>query len=354
METNNDYGKIKCAFENNRIAIVFESSDLFVPYLCVAIKSILNNICKENVYDIIILSHEIDYEHEQELKKMCEKNENVCIRMFNPEIYAKKYIEKDKYNYLRINFYRLLLPWILREYDIAINLGADILVCKNIAELYSVPFGKNKYLAGVRDLGYLGRLKFDIPLKELDLKFPNNYVNADVLVYNLKAIRENYDKDWIMGIWQKKRMRCAEQDALNLIFNQHIYLLDQRWNVFPPKMNSENDIFRNTNELIMEWKKSLKNPFLIHYAAFPKPWDYPMVGEGIHWWEVARQTVYYEEILRRMCMNSSNNVVQMPKKQRMFFKLFPMGSRRLAILIKIFPKGSRIRKMVKRIIVGKE
>ena len=38
-------------------------------------------------------------------------------------------------------------------------------------------------LVGLVDLGYLGRLKMDIPKEELDLKYPDGYVNADVLLF---------------------------------------------------------------------------------------------------------------------------------------------------------------------------
>lgn len=358
MFIDNESAKILPAFQNHKIAIVFESSDVYIPYMCVAIKSILNHINPNTLYDLIILSNEIENDHECEFQKMCEDMGNVSIRVFNPDMYVQKYIKRDKYNYLRLNFYRLALPWILSEYDMAINLGADILVCKDLVALYDISFEKNEYLAGARDLGYLGRLEVDIPLTELNLQFPEHYVNADVLVYNLSAIRKNYDQDWIMNIWQKEYMRCSEQDALNIIFNQHMQILDLRWNVFAAKMNSEQDILRNTNADVMEWKNSLNDPFIIHYAAVPKPWDYPLVGSGDYWWSVAKQTIYYEEILRRMCINAvmeSVNTAQAPTwRQKLFNKFCPAFSRRWRVLNKIFPKGSFIRKVVRRIVVGKK
>lgn len=71
-------------------------------------------------------------------------------------------------------------------------------------------------MAGAPDLGYHGRLAIDISPKELGKKDPFTYVNADVILLNLRAIRQSFTQDQIMRIWQKKQLRCAEQDAMNM------------------------------------------------------------------------------------------------------------------------------------------
>lgn len=48
------------AFEKNNIPIVFESSNYFIPYLSVALLTLIENTTDENNYDIIILGEEID------------------------------------------------------------------------------------------------------------------------------------------------------------------------------------------------------------------------------------------------------------------------------------------------------
>ena len=100
------------------------------------------------------------------------------MRFLNPHLIAKKYIDKARFNYLEINYYRLLLPWILQNYDKVINLGADIIIQRNIAELYEVQLSDDEFIAGAPDLGYHGRLAIDISPKELGKKDPFTYVNA--------------------------------------------------------------------------------------------------------------------------------------------------------------------------------
>ena len=342
---------IKPVFSECKKVIVFESSNLFVPYLSVVLLSLLEHISKENKYDIIVLTREIDdYDCSILLDTVKELN-NVSLRFFDPTDIVKKYIKNSRYKYLDINYYRMSLPWILKEYDRALNLGADIVIQKDVMELLDCDMSKNTYLAGAIDLGYLGRLKIDIPKEELNLLNPYGYVNADVLVFNLESIRQDFTQDEVMEIWQKYKFRCAEQDALNLLFDGHIKHVDLRWNVFPIRMASVEHIMKNNKENIIVWEKCLKEPYIIHYAAFPKPWNYPMVGYGNKWWIYARKSPYYEEILRRMCLitvkNDRNEGGILGR--RCLDSIFPKGSRRRAFLKTLFPKGSSQREFCKRI-----
>ena len=86
-------------------------------------------------------------------------------------------------------------------------------------------------------------------------------------------------------------LRCADQDALNKLFDGHKQLIDPCWNTYPDRMTSTTDIMCTSPEFIAEWKNCLKDPFLVHFAAVPKPWDYPMIGFGDQWWDVRKKRV---------------------------------------------------------------
>lgn len=343
--------KIVPAFKEYRKAIVFESSGAFVPYLSVVLLSLVAHISPNNQYDIIILTHEIDRIDCIQLLKIVEEFPNVKLRFFDPSSIVKRYIESSKNKYLDINYYRMSLPWILLEYDVVLNLGADITIEKDINELINIEMNSNEYMAGVVDLGYIGRLKMDIPKEELDLSVPENYVNADVILLNLKAIRKNFTQDEVMNIWQKYKFRCAEQDALNLLFDGHVKHINLRWNVFPMRMASEEHIYKNEKERILEWKECLTNPYIIHYAAYPKPWDFPMVGYGNKWWRYAKCSVYYEEIIRRMCLAAVRADQHSTKiwGRKCADLIFPIGTARRKFIKDMFPKKSFQREFLKKI-----
>lgn len=356
VEIDNRKKFVTEAFRTNNIAVVVESSQYFIPYLDVMLKTLIVNSNPSNNYDIIILGNEIDEYDERILKDGYRTYRNVSIRFINPHAIVKSYIEDATHKYLDINYYRLALPWILCRYDKAVQFGADIIIKKDVADLYNVELQDDEYLAGCRDLGYLGRLKMDIPREELGMKKPEDYVNADVLLYNLKRIRDNFILDDVMQVWQKYNLRCSEQDALNLIFDGKIKVLDSRWNVFPRRMVSEMHIACSPEELQKQRQKDLKAPYIVHFAAIPKPWDYPMVEEGITWWEYARQSVYYEEILRRLMIFTIKVETSRlkPPRKRILDVILPFGSSRRKIAKKIAPRGSwlwNLARAVKRGIV---
>lgn len=335
-KTNNFELEILPAFSSQNAPIVFESSSFFIPYLAVALQTIIDTAKPENNYDIIVLGDGVKPLDQERILQQVAGMDNFSVRFFEPQAYIDFYFQKAKYQYLKINYYRLALPWILKSYKTAVNLGADIIVMKDISELTGFKFEQEKYLTGSVDLGYIGRLNEDIPHSELALKHPNRYINADVLIYNLEGIRNNYRLDDIMEFWQRYHLRCAEQDALNKIFDEHKQLLSLRWNTYPERMTSTQDIMCTTPMQIELWKKTLKNPSLVHFAAVPKPWSYPIIGFSDIWWKAARRTIFYEEILRRMS-------VPQKRKRKHFLE---------RIMDALFPKGTRRRAFFKRYVLN--
>lgn len=327
-------------FDGIKEAIVFESSAFFVPYQSVVLKSLVEYASDDNFYDVVILTNEIDAYDCDLLQSIIEGKENISLRFFDPTDYVDGYIEKNKYKYLTINYFRLALPWIFKEYDRVLNLGADIVIQRDVMELLSCSMKDDEYIAGAVDLGYLGRLHLDISPEELGLEHPDGYINADVLVVNNKNIRCDFTMDDVMLLWNKYYFRCAEQDAMNMLFDGHIHHVDLRWNLYPAKMASVEHIAMNNPEKIDMWKMALSNPYIIHYAAYPKPWDYPPVGYGERWWRYARTSPYYEEILRRLAVVSVRNELGL---SRLWIQ--KMGDR----FVKIIPRNSKTRVILKKI-----
>ena len=326
------------AFEKQGSPIVFESSGYFVPYLSIALQTIIDHVCPEENYDILILGDGITSVDQQRILRQAKGYKNISIRFIEPRIEVDRYINQARYHYITVNYYRMSLPWMLKNYKTAVNLGADILLLEDIIPLLKLEFEESEYLGGAMDLGYIGRLYEDIPWSELNLKKPFEYVNADVMIYHLEAIRRDFDQDMVMEFWQKYHFQCNEQDALNKLFDGHKKIIDLRWNTYPERMTSTKDILCTPPKCIAAWREALRNPALVHFAAVPKPWDYPPVCYGNDWWEIARQSVYYEEILRRMMQPVQHRI---PSLLDMRDTIFPKGSRRRKFFKNIFVKPVR-------------
>lgn len=341
--------EIEPAFLQNSIPVVFEVTDLFIPYLSVAILSIMQNATDDYNYDVIILSPEMKDVDREKLESLAIHKPNVAIRIFNPTSQVSYYVERSKYNYLLINYYRLALPWILKGYNKIINLGADVLIRRDVGELFFEVADDLACISGVVDLGYQGRLAMDISKKELNLDSPERYINADVLVMNLQNIRQEYTKDQVMQIWQKRFFRCAEQDAINVLFEKKISLLPLKWNVFPRDMSSEFDIARAPHESVAQWCEANEEPYIVHYAALPKPWQVPTVGFGIEWWLLAKDSPYYGEMLQKMCEYILLNGRLPYANTGVLSKVAPYGSIRRKMFELLLPKGSKFWCLLKKV-----
>ena len=52
-------------------------------------------------------------------------------------------------------------------------------------------------------------------------------------------------------------------------------------------------------DMYEDYKKAEAMPKVMHWIGPNKPWNNPEILKGYKWWELARRTPYYEEILGR-------------------------------------------------------
>jgi len=121
--------------------------------------------------------------------------------------------------------YRLLLPELIQD-DKLLHIDADIVVTGNIRELWDIDLGDN-YMSGREDIGAdQYNLKRPIGHKETDL-----YVNAGVLLMNLKKIREDKIMDkWLYEV-NSKKYAAGDQCIINKICKNKIIPMNNKFNV---------------------------------------------------------------------------------------------------------------------------
>lgn len=279
---------------------VCEISEEYIPIFDVFLKSLKEHSSRIHNYEFIVFSCDILPESEAIILENISGYPNISIRFFNPLPLVQRYVSENPHRYLNLNYFRLALPWILENYDRALNLGVDMIILRDIYDLFVTQMDNNVFIAGVRDLDYVGRLNIDIPTEELALSVPEDYINADVLLYNLKQIRKNVQMDSLMDVWKQYLFRLAEQDVINVFFEKYILFLDGRWNVFPKGMISDERIQMADTQYQQEWTTCLMNPYIVHFAGTPKPWNIPNVGYAELWWQYAMKSCYYPVLISRM------------------------------------------------------
>ena len=50
----------------------------------------------------------------------------------------------------------------------------------------------------------------------------------------------------------------------------------------------------------MKAKRNLLDPYIIHFAGTPKPWDNPEIGYASHWWRYAMESCFYARFIYNM------------------------------------------------------
>ncbi|OVE67351.1 hypothetical protein CCS79_14620 [Clostridium diolis] len=341
---------LKPAFKNDNVTIVLMSSNYYVPYLSTVIRSIINNSKSENNYDIIILHREISAVYQNIILGLC--GENINIRFYNPEDLlkeAKLYVASD--NYAREAYYRLLVPWILKEYNKAIVLDCDIIVNTDIAILFNLNI-KDCFVAGVKDIIFEGMLKaeygtYKYSKEILNLEKPENYINTGVIILNLKNIRESYTIVDVISLAQSHKYRFQEQDVINALFCNRIYYLDITWNCYV-ELNEEITmcIEAASDKSKNNYYGVVNDPQIYHFASSPKPWENPEIDYSEIFWDVAKQSPFYERILARMVKYMTNYKYN----QTPISRILPIGTKGRYLLDKILIKGSKRRKIIKKIV----
>ena len=123
-------------------------------------------------------------------------------------------------------YYRLQLPSLLSDYDKCIYLDVDTCVCVDLTDLYQTNMS-DYYIAGVIAAGYLYPEE-NVQKKTAELEIDNleAYINAGVLLMNLRKMRNDHMDDVFQKLMARK-YTSQDQDILNKACYGHIKILHQ-------------------------------------------------------------------------------------------------------------------------------
>lgn len=300
--------------DKKNIPVILMSSNYYVPYVASLIESIRINVNDDCFYDIIILEKDITKENKIALQEMSDTK--ISVRFFSSkEMFSGVNLYIASQFYAEEAYYRVLTPWILKNYDKAIVMDSDLIIKSSLEELFITDIGKN-YIAAVKDIVYQGFLNvnhnndYEYCKSEMGMHNPYNYVNTGVMLMNLKLIREHYTMEEIVDYMGKHKFRIQEQDALNVLFEGNIYFLQLKWNYYVCTNTAIRfyvDHAPYNSKLIYDAEKGLSG--IVHYASQPKPWNNPDMPFADLFWECAKKTKFYEKIIHRMILEKNNDCI---------------------------------------------
>ena len=307
--------EIKPAFQKNNIAVVLASSNYFVPYLSVTLTSLIRNSSESNNYDILILTKNISRENRKLLQKLVLLRKNFSVRFIDPSRKIEHFSPYLHGHYGSIEtYYRLILGELLPDYRKILYLDSDMVVSADVAEVfkedvsgYLLAACHDADTAGLYNGWELWRRKYSDEV--LKLKEPYKYFQGGIILFNLDEFRNTYSVKDILNFASKEKWLLQDQDVLNKLCEGRVRYIDMSWNVMVDynRLRIKEIIAIAPQWLNRMYMEARKNPRIIHYAGPQKPWLYPEMDFGMEFWKYARETPFYEVMLRRMGQESARS-----------------------------------------------
>lgn len=338
----------------NAVPVVLSANDKFAPYLDVMIRSVVANAAPDRVYDIIVLYNDIRVRNQDMICGAARGRDNISIRFVKVDRYfdeTKLFVDQ----HLSVEtYYRLIIPQLMPEYHKILYLDCDMVVDRDVAELYDEPLD-GAIIGAVKDIDVAGQVSLrqnrwdEYAVKKVGLEGPYDYFQAGVLVIDLDRLREQTSSQKLIKLALLTKWRCHDQDVLNRVCRGKIHYLPQRWNTLmdwrEPDGRSRMAIMKMApRKLYEEYTEARKAPWIIHFAGYQKPWDTVDCDFAEYFWKYAALSPYYPILLRSYTRCLGQEEAEFDGKMSLENTA---GIRKVANAV--LPYGSRRRELVKKV-----
>ena len=298
--------EIKIDTEKQVVPVVLAANQKYVPILYTCVQSIVEHTSENTNYEIYIFHTDINAESQKVFQKNLTRD-NVKFTFVNVSKKVAGYVLQAKQHITTETFYRFLILDILKDYKKVVYLDCDMIICHDVAELYRVDMGEN-LIAATLDADFAGQCNIktsdmrEYCKETLGIKDVFTYFQAGVLVFNVAEMNKVVTVKKLLEMSDTGIYRFSDQDILNVVCKGRVTYLDMTWNmIFDCDHFRWHEVIRHAPYYILDaYEDARKNPYIIHYAGFMKPWMNPEEDFASEFWKVARRTEYYEILLERM------------------------------------------------------
>nr|WP_255428553.1 MULTISPECIES: glycosyltransferase family 8 protein [unclassified Saccharibacter] len=297
------------------VHIVLSFNDRYLKPACATINSILTHTANKNDITFYVLHDEgLSQSTINRIEDTYEGDAHFCfVRV------GESFVNRFPLNRKEINvntYYRLLLQNTMPScVERIIYLDTDIIVCDDIVDLWNFHLD-NHLMAGARDeSGAVCSWRlFGSHMNE-------TYVNAGVLLLDLKKAREKYgnlDFLYARSFYENDvNITMQDQDILNIAYKDDIALLPLSWNVpssayYRKSAHSDGDYEGRENFFSdKERQEAVNHPKIIHFTGKQKPWKFnSMHPLKALFWSYLRKT---SRLSWREYILSLNNAITIKK-----------------------------------------
>lgn len=273
-----------------RIPVFMIAANDIVGPMVVAMASILANT--RSFVQFVILEKStlfISDENKERILKLKNHFPNFSVEYIdvNPDDFADLapttagYIPNDTY-------FRYIIPEVRPDIDKAIYLDVDVIVKKDIKDLFSESLEGNMLGAVNHPEVRWKDSYFNKVVSNLNLGNSHQYFNGGVLVFDCKKCRRKKITSKLFNLTRKLKDKIiwADQDIFNLVFEDSVKLLSSKYNALRSVYESEK----------IEDHHVIDDLYIIHFNGQEKPWNNtPYLAE--YFWQYAKFTEFYVDLL---------------------------------------------------------
>jgi lipopolysaccharide biosynthesis glycosyltransferase len=272
----------------NQVTVVTASSNYYVLYFGVMLKSLLEKTALSRNYEIFILHTDVSEINQKKIKSMAKNYPNVFVNFYDitMDIYGFSFKCSEWVRHIsNETFYRTLLHKIFSAYEKIIYLDSDEIVRADVADFFDVDLGDN-LLCACLDLEFIGMYYLYSDSKEytetiLKIKEPLKYFQGGVLLINIREFRKTFSDYELAERAVSHKYRRVDQDTLNAACHgRAVMFAGMAWNVMVQhKWDRIKTIKQAPYDISKQYFMARKNPKIIHYASVEKPWLNPESGK---------------------------------------------------------------------------
>ena len=265
-----------------KISIAYAPDDNYVNQTVVSMKSALEH--NEQV-EFIIMYSKLSAESMQKLGAV-----GGSLRLIKMD--ESQFADLTLSKWVTVQaWFRIKLPDLCKDLDKVLYLDCDTLIRGNLDELFSLDL-TDKYLAGVKDVWGVSKY-----VKRLGMK-SGVYVNSGMLLFNCNYCRKEHFFDKVVDFAKNnaKIIEFCDQDSINKVVDEYKLVISPKYNLMDTWWRGGYYEFEGEEET--EYLQSKENPAIVHLTGL-KP-AFKGCGNKFkdEWWEVAKKTKIYDELLR--------------------------------------------------------
>jgi lipopolysaccharide biosynthesis glycosyltransferase len=301
---------LRPAFAERNICVVFSTNEYFVPYLGVAISSLLQNSSAHYNYDIIVLGRGLSPSAQDKLAALGDYGPNASVRLYDMgEIYDS--LPKDIFHvegYVPVETYnKCFITKILSGYRRCVYLDSDIVVVDDVQKLHDTPLDGKAIAASVNvanvNAAYCrkeikGR-RFDEYLHNvLGVAKAEEYFQAGVVVLDLEELAKMDLPERALDCLARVRQPIFfDQCIFNRIFYGNVKFVSTAWNHVWYLQSYSYLRGSVPDEVFFDYAKGRVRPKIIHFASKDKPNTRYGWQLGDVFWKYTYGSPFKEEIL---------------------------------------------------------